>query len=96
MVRKQVYIGAGQEQLLKQSAKRLGVTEAELIRRGLELAVAQRPGTHNRIASNELAQRAWREIESFIGDRMKIKAPQTGRGWTREELYEERLARFAR
>ena len=35
MVRKQIYIEAEQEQLLKQRARELGVSEAELIRRGI-------------------------------------------------------------
>ena len=37
MVRKQVYIEAGQEQFLKRRAAELGVTEADLIRQGINL-----------------------------------------------------------
>ena len=36
MVRKQAYISADQEQMLKRWAKALGVSEAELIRRGID------------------------------------------------------------
>jgi hypothetical protein len=38
MMRKQVYITAQQDALLKRGAKALGVTEAEVARRGSELA----------------------------------------------------------
>lgn len=38
MMRKQVYITAQQNALLKHGAKALGVTEAEVARRGSELA----------------------------------------------------------
>ena len=43
MIRKQVYIEPEQEKLLKQQAKRLGVSEAELIRRGIEQVVHVSP-----------------------------------------------------
>jgi len=36
MVRKQIYIGQENNKLLKQRAKELGITESELIRRGIE------------------------------------------------------------
>ena len=34
--------------------------------------------------------------ERVIQERMKLRVPQTGRSWTREEIYEERLARYSR
>ena len=37
---------------------------------------------------------AWEESKKVIRERMKLKVPQTGRTWTREELYEERLERL--
>jgi hypothetical protein len=39
MVRKQVYIELEQEELLKRRARELGVTESELIRRGINQIV---------------------------------------------------------
>ncbi len=84
MVRKQVYIEPRQDALLKRQAAQLGVTEAELIRRAIDqTGVAPRglpvdPG-------------AWAKAKSIIKERLCITVPQTGRSWTREELYEERL-----
>ena len=89
MVRKQVYVTAEQEKLLKDRARALGVTEAEVIRRGIDLA--------GRTASGlPLDRQAWREELAYIRARARIQALGRERGWTREELYDERLARFSR
>ena len=89
MVRKQVYIGAEHEQQLNRRARELGLTESELIRRGIE-----------RIAHGPLPrdQQALRDFLAFVRGRAerlrpsRIVAPVsgTGRGWTREELYDRR------
>lgn len=89
MIRKQVYIEARQDRLLKRRAKQLGVTEAELIRESI--------GSLERRPVSELRPRrleALSESERYIRVHRRSKVPQTGRGWTREELYEERLARY--
>jgi hypothetical protein len=39
--------------------------------------------------------RAWAEARAVIVRRLKMTAPQTGRAWTRDELYEDRLGRGA-
>ena len=89
MVRKQVYITGEQEKLLKRRAKALGVTQAELVRRGVDLANQ---------AATRLSRdpQAWEEAKQVIEERLRLKVAQTGRGWTREELYDERLERFSR
>ncbi len=89
MVRKQIYIEPEQEELLKRRAKELGVSEAELIRRGLDQA-GRVPATLT------LDRGAWQNELAFIHKRARIKALGRQRGWTREELYEERLQRFSR
>ena len=89
MVRKQVYIEPEQDALLKRQAAQLGVTEAELIRRAIDQAGATPRGL-------PLDQDAWEEAKSIIQERLGITVPQTGRSWTREELYEERLERLSR
>lgn len=89
MIRKQVYIEERQERVLKRRAKELGLTEAELIRRGID-ALDRDParGPHPRRLDALAAS------ERYIRKRRRQRVPQTGRGWTREELYEERLARY--
>lgn len=88
MVRKQVYITAEQDALLKRRAKALGTSEAEMVRRGIELA-------GQTAATLPFDREAWEEEKRFIRKRMRMKVPQTGRSWTREELYDERLKRFS-
>lgn len=88
MVRKQIYIEPRQEEMLKRRARELGVTEAALIRRGIDHA-GQAPTLWF------LDWDAWEKEKAYIRERMKIVVPQTGRGWTREELYEERLKRLS-
>jgi hypothetical protein len=88
MVRKQIYIEPRQEEMLKRLSRELGVPEAEIIRHGIdEIARAARPGP--------LDRRAWEEEKAFITQRRRRRVPQTGRAWTREELYDDRLRRFS-
>jgi hypothetical protein len=89
MVRKQVYIEPRQEELLKQRARELGVTEAQLIRLGID-QVARVP------AALPPDRRAWEEEKAFARQRKRTGVPQTGRTWTRDELYDERLQHISR
>jgi hypothetical protein len=89
MIRKQVYIEERQDRSLKRRAKELGLTEAELIRQGID-ALDRQPRSEPRARRLE----ALAESERVVRARRRMRVPQTGRGWTREELYEERLARF--
>ena len=87
MVRKHVYIEQEHDELLKRRAAELGVTESELIRRGIQ-AVVRRP------APALLDDGAWEEELTFIEERART-LPATGedRNWTREEMYDERWDR---
>jgi hypothetical protein len=82
MVRKQVYIEPGQERVLKQRARELGVSEAEMVRRGIE-AIANRPALA--LGPDRVA---WEEELAFMRERAEIVVPQTERQWTREELHD--------
>lgn len=85
-VRKQLYIEARQEEVLKRRAKELDVSEAELIRQGLDIVLARGEGPVP-------DPQAWEEELAFIRERAKITALGAERTWTREELYDERLSR---
>ena len=89
MIRKQVYIEPRQEELLKRRSRELGISEAELIRRGID-QIAHLP-----LVALTPSQQAWEEEKTFIQQRMRMNVPQTGRTWTRDELYDERLERFS-
>ena len=89
MIRKQVYIEPEQEELLKRRSKELGISEAALIRQAIDLLDAAG-------GKSPAARQAWEEPKRVIQERMQLRVPQTGRTWTREEIYEERLARYSR
>ena len=89
MIRKQVYIEPEQDELLKRRSKELGISEAALIRQAID-----RLGADG--GKSPAARQAWKEELAFIKQRMQLRVPQTGRSWTREEIYEERLARYSR
>ena len=87
MVRKQIYLEAAQDRLLKRLAAEAGVSEAEVIRQ----AVA-RHAAHTRAATRDAHawQRQRRRIEASIAE-----GPMAGtRSRTREDLYAHRLGRL--
>lgn len=91
MIRKQVYIRAAQDRLLKRRAREIGVTEAELIRRGIDQLA--------RVSTAAISTPdpgAWLEARRWIERNRTMKVPQTRRAWKREDAYEERLARQPR
>lgn len=86
-VRKQIYLEAEQNRRLKRLARQLEISEAEVIRRSLE-------GANLKPAS--IDERAWKEEIRFLAKRSRRKEEtRRGRKWTRDEIYEERLARVS-
>ncbi|MFB3880679.1 MAG: hypothetical protein ACE149_05420 [Armatimonadota bacterium] len=86
-VRKQIYIEKRQDRFLKHQAKVQGVSEAEVVRRLLDGAhPSALRGGHDPSA-----------IESFLRAARRRRAT-AGEGkpwkWNRDEIYEERLARY--
>jgi hypothetical protein len=85
MVRKQIYIQSRQEMLLKQLSKELGLTEAELIRRGLDQGLGAG-------VERSYDPSAWTEAKGFI-KRLVAKGPvRGGRCWKREDLYDRKIS----
>lgn len=89
MVRKQFYITPEQNRLLKERAKALGVSEAELRRRGVEEA-------SQRAELADSRSDTWEKEMEFIRERARLQDLGRKRGWTRDELYDERVKRFSR
>lgn len=89
MVRKQVYIEPAQEANLKKQAKKLGITEAEIIRRAIDRQMVLLAP-----ALRDLS--AWEREKEFIAERVVGKPLPGGRKFKREEAYEERLKRYGR
>jgi hypothetical protein len=91
MIRKQIYIQKGQEERLKKVAEARGVSEAEIIRRALEIELrhARYRSAYNRDA--------WMRIRDFVMELEKRgSVKRRKRDWKREDLYEERMKRYDR
>ena len=91
MIRKQIYIQKSQEERLKKVAEARGVSEAEIIRRALDVEL-KRVGY--RLAYDDQAMK--RLLQAMRDMDKKPPVPQKKRDWTREELYEERMKRYDR
>jgi len=91
MVRKQVYITPKQDADLKRKARELGVTESELIRRGIDQVT-------NAELSPEERDRLWQEAMEFMRRRAEIPVPPGTKPWkwNRDEIYEERINHYSR
>jgi hypothetical protein len=80
-VRKQIYIDAGQNVLIKWLAKSIGITEAEIIRQAID--------RHTR--SFQFPKRdltAWQAERTFIAQLMQQGPIPGRRTWRREDLHE--------
>ena len=86
MVRKQVYIEPEQDEKLKHLAKRLGVTEAELIRGAIE-RIPEWPARR---------QPSPATLTALLKERER-RLPEGGgtRHWNRDDIYHERLSRIS-
>lgn len=93
MIRKQVYIEARQEEALKRKARELSLSEADLIRRGIDGLDGTRGG-----AAGD--REAWTAALSIMRRRAAraepLAKPPANRGWTRDDLYDERPKYLAR
>lgn len=81
MIRKQIFLGAHQNESLKRLALRTGRSEAAIIREALDAQLAA--------AAQSEAQ--WTEL---LAQWKARGAAGAARSWTRESLYEERLGKY--
>ena len=83
MIRKQIYIGKEQDVMLKMAARSHGVSQAELIRRGIGRGIAD---IAELPAGDDLA---WRKAMIVMKERSR-KSDITGkkRTWKREDLHD--------
>ena len=99
MIRKQVYIGKRHQLVLKRLATAWGVSEAEVIRQAFDSLSAPTGFGQSVALSAHLPAdpQAWEEIRRSIGTLRASDAPfDSPRQWNRDELYEDRVSRYAR
>ena len=81
MVRKQVYLGSRQDELLKEESARTGVTESELIRQAIDAAF-------DRVAERQRLESLWSEWDESADARSEALAESGGVGaWSREAAH---------
>ena len=80
-IRKQIYLDPKQNEILKQTSRKLGVSEAEVIRRAI---LSQ----SSRINISQQNRKAWEDELHFIQTLIKQGQIQGKREWKREDLYD--------
>ena len=83
MIRKQIYIGKDQDGMLKRVARSCGLSQAELIRRGIGKGIADLAELST---EDDLA---WKKAMSVMEDRArKSGGAARKRAWKREDLHD--------
>lgn len=82
-IRKQIFLGADQNEPLKRLARRTGRSEAAIIREAIE----------TRLAAERQADAAW---EALLDRWRQASHGQETRSWSRDAIYEERLGKYGR
>ena len=80
-VRKQVYIDAQQEVLLKRLAAELGLSEAEIVRQAIDRRASE-------VTVEVPDPEAWARERAFIEELMQRPVVAGGRTWTRDDLHD--------
>jgi hypothetical protein len=87
MIRKQLYITEGQDEVLKDRARKLGISEAELARRALSEFLSERSPTATRRPE---ALETLLERTRALSEKHRLAS---GYRFDREDLYAERIGR---
>jgi hypothetical protein len=89
MIRKQLYLDEHHDRALKERARELGLSEAEVVRRALDAALEMERGASPRASS---------ALDDFLASAAEIarRGGSAGRAWTRDDLHDERLKRWQR
>lgn len=87
MIRKQLYITEGQDEVLKDQVRQLGISEAELARRALSEFLSERSSKASRRPE---ALRALLDRTRSLSEKHRLAS---GYRFDREDLYGERMGR---
>ena len=89
MVRKQIYIPRRQDILVKRLSETRGISEAEVIRQAIENEISRE------LPGNAMNPKSVLDlIMEFVEERAAMHEPGEPYRWNREEIYEEREARW--
>jgi hypothetical protein len=89
LVRKQLYLTRRQARWIAERARAEQRSEAELVRELLDRALDAAP------TDPTAMEKFLQTVDRMVAEKpAESRPPGSGRGWTREELYEEREARW--
>lgn len=80
-IRKQIYLDVQQNELIKQSSQKLGISEAEIIRQAITAQAWQMRLRRRNV-------KAWERERRFLQALIAQGPVPGGRTWKREDLYE--------
>jgi hypothetical protein len=85
---------------LRQRAHELGVPEETLLRKALRQALSEGMSSGDPAEDPDEGRREWEQVLALMRARAGVAVPTeeqtTSRGWTREEIYDERFDRRSR
>ena len=88
VIRKQIYLDHRHNDTVQKIARARGVSEAEVIREAIDAHGGRQ------IRKSALDPKAWARALKFMRS-LKSRTGASRRKWNREELYEDRLKRYA-
>jgi hypothetical protein len=97
-VRRQVTLTQQEDERLQQRARELGMSEEAIIQEAVRQVLGNGV-THRAEAGRAEARQEWEQVMALMRSRAALPvSPEErahGRGWTREEIYDERFDRFS-
>ena len=98
-VRRQVTLTYEEEEWLQQRARERNISEEELIHEAVRQALGEQASQPS-VGRGAKARQEWQQVMALMRARasLPVSAQErtTGRGWTREEIYDERFDRPSR
>ncbi len=85
--RKQIYLDVRQNEILKQAAPRLGISEAEIVRQAITAQADQ-------VIVKTKNLDAWAKERQFLQSLLEQGSVTGGRSWKREELYDKKTGDY--
>ncbi|MGE0539421.1 MAG: ribbon-helix-helix protein, CopG family [Dehalococcoidia bacterium] len=98
-VQRQITLTLDEDEQLRQRAQDRGISEEALLREAVQQALGGETSQTTDV-SCRVARQEWEQVKAFMRARVALPVSQEersrGRGWTRAEIYDERLDRTAR
>jgi hypothetical protein len=81
LVRRVVELSVEQNEFLQRRSREIGISEDDLVRRAIDAMTSEPEAQASRLDG-------WRRLKAVMEQRARLDVPQTGRTWTRQDLYD--------